>query len=387
MILLELNENKQLIVKKMHSIFVGENNFDSINIQLVTDEISGHNVSDCTFTAHVVFPDQSYLEYELDWDEAASAEISISKDLTSAEQKLKIFVEITAENNVLGQSNTVEIKVEHIINEALRIVSRDELVEIISNILETKLDAAPGAVKTANINDAAVTTDKLADNSVTDDKIYNGSVKTNKINDGAVTNDKLASSSVARQNVFDRAINSNKLDYDAVITENINDGAVTSAKIADGAVTYDKIATGAVHTSNIYQAAIIPEKIANGSILTDKILDGAVTPAKLANTYLKYIDNEGIEPMTLTELNAISATYGEIHWIYADGSIFGSSSTVFGYLLQGASMQIVLSLRDGAIYSRLHGDLGWTTFSEKYAKASDVTSLASRVTTLENANT
>ena len=76
-------------------------------------------------------------------------------------------------------------------------------------------------VGTGDINDYAVTTDKIANLNVTTGKIANLNVTTGKIADGAITED--------------------KIDDDAVTEDKIDDGAVTEDKIDDGAVTEDKL--------------------------------------------------------------------------------------------------------------------------------------------------
>ena len=82
---------------------------------------------------------------------------------------------------------------------------------------------ATDAVTTTKIKDANVTNEKLATDAVTEEKIKDGAVTTDKLGADAVTNAKLAD--------------------DAVKTENIVDGSITTAKIANSEVTDAKIAS------------------------------------------------------------------------------------------------------------------------------------------------
>ena len=69
------------------------------------------------------------------------------------------------------------------------------------------------------------------------------SVATANIQDGAVTNDKLANNAVDTAELRDGAVTGTKLDSNAVSTGNINNLAITTAKIAAGAVTLPKLSS------------------------------------------------------------------------------------------------------------------------------------------------
>lgn len=77
-------------------------------------------------------------------------------------------------------------------------------------------------VATADINNSAVTSDKIASSAVTSTKLGTSSVITSKINALAVTTEKLAN----------LAVTAAKLAANAVTTEKIADSAVTDAKIS-----------------------------------------------------------------------------------------------------------------------------------------------------------
>ena len=128
-------------------------------------------------------------------------------------------------------------------------------------------------IRTADIHDAQVTTNKLADSNVTTGKIAGSAVTTVKIADANVTTAKLADANVTTAKLADDAVTNAKLADDAVQTANILDANVTTAKLADSNVTEGKLATGAVAT----------DKIADGAVTTIKIADDAVTAAKLAD--------------------------------------------------------------------------------------------------------
>ncbi len=128
-------------------------------------------------------------------------------------------------------------------------------------------------IRTADIHDAQVTTNKLADLNVTTAKIAGEAVTTAKIADANVTTAKIADLNVTTGKLADDAVTNAKLADDAVQTANIVDANVTTAKLADLNVTEGKLAASAVATA----------KIADGAVTTLKIADDSVTAAKLAD--------------------------------------------------------------------------------------------------------
>lgn len=112
-------------------------------------------------------------------------------------------------------------------------------------------------VATADINNSAVTSDKIASSAVTSTKLGTSSVITSKINALAVTTEKLAN----------LAVTAAKLAANAVTTEKIADSAVTDAKISS--VSASKVTGLAeVATSGDYNDLINKPTISSGITLT-----------------------------------------------------------------------------------------------------------------------
>lgn len=88
-------------------------------------------------------------------------------------------------------------------------------------------------ISTTDIDNAAVTNEKIATNAITSGKLGPASVISAKINALAVTTEKLA----------DYCVTSVKLASSAVTAVKIASGAVTAEKIANGAVTDEKISS------------------------------------------------------------------------------------------------------------------------------------------------
>ena len=142
------------------------------------------------------------------------------------------------------------------------------------------------------INNGAITTNKMKDNTVT----------TYKIVDKAVTEPKLADNSVSERTIQMSAVSHDKLAIGAVDKENIMDNAVTTRAIDKQAVTNDKLSVGAVGSENIMAYAVkeeqiaanavTEEKIAVGAVSTEEIQDGCITFEKLSPDLLKRLLEE-----------------------------------------------------------------------------------------------
>jgi uncharacterized protein YjbI with pentapeptide repeats len=143
-------------------------------------------------------------------------------------------------------------------------------------------------VKTAHIQDGAVTSAKIAD----------GTIATGDLANGAVTSAKIADGSIAGQDLSDGAVTSAKIADGSIAGQDLSDGAVTSAKIADGSVLTQDLADGAVATQKLGDNAIGSAKLADADnatgqntnagvgVKTGHIADGAIVASKVADLSL-----------------------------------------------------------------------------------------------------
>jgi hypothetical protein len=142
-----------------------------------------------------------------------------------------------------------------------------------------------------NVQDGAITTDKLAADAVTGDKIADDSIGAEHIIDlavgtaalaaDAVDGTKIADDSIGAEHIIDLAVGTAALALDAVTADQIADDAVTNDHIADDAVDTDQIADDAVTGDQIADDAIGSEHIADDAVTSDHIADGSVGPLKL----------------------------------------------------------------------------------------------------------
>jgi hypothetical protein len=134
---------------------------------------------------------------------------------------------------------------------------------------------ATGAITSAKIADVNVTTGKLADGAVTNTKIALSTIDSTRLAPGAADTSALANS----------GITSNKFTAGAVDTIALGPLSVTNAKIADATIEYAKLnlSSGSLPGSKIVNATISGLQIANEGVLTANLANEAVTGAKIAN--------------------------------------------------------------------------------------------------------
>lgn len=225
-------------------------------------------------------------------------------------------------------SELVITRAGHTVSTALELLGR-EITDIDSKVdgevtkingelttINSTLDNHEGRIATleenAVIKDGSITTSKLADHSVTWEKLgydvrddVNGlegriaELEENAvISDGSITTSKLADHSVTWEKLgLDVRDDVNGLEGRiADLEENaiIKDGSITTEKIADYSITEAKIATGAVSKN----------KLAEDSVTSSKIKDHAVEWDKLSVPVQTNIDNKAekseVEALTIT---------------------------------------------------------------------------------------
>jgi len=194
-----------------------------------------------------------------------------------------------------------------------------------------------------------ITTDRIADSSVTSAKIADASVTTSKIGGNPASGQYVLGTTAgvvtwqlpSTASVADFSITTSKLDNAAVTTEKlannsvngnkILDANITNAKLQNGCVDANKLATGAVTSDKILDGAVINSKIASGvdaaklttgTLPIDRIADASITAAKLqpaiitgrelsagAQIAQKFVTSS---PYAVTNLNFPDATYSGI---------------------------------------------------------------------------
>ena len=120
----------------------------------------------------------------------------------------------------------------------------------------------------------AVTAITIATNAVTSDKIIANAIIANKIQAGAVESDKILTNAITSDKILANAIVAGKIAVDAVGANQILANAITAVKISANAVTSDKIIANAITTNKITAGAITAGLIAANAVAADKLISG-----------------------------------------------------------------------------------------------------------------
>lgn len=179
-------------------------------------------------------------------------------------------------------------------------ITKDKIRD--GNVTTEKL--AEGAVSTDKLPDGAIKTSKIADENITTEKLAEGAVETSKIADQNVTNEKIADQSVDSSKLSPEAVTYDKVKDKAIITEKLNDRAVTTEKVEKGAITNPKLGNQSVDGRVVREASLETKHFANGSVTTEKIKDSSVTNEKVAD------DTLGIEKFDPELRKTIQAATG-----------------------------------------------------------------------------
>lgn len=179
-------------------------------------------------------------------------------------------------------------------------ITKDKIRD--GNVTTEKL--ADGAVSTDKLPDGVIKTSKIADENITTEKLAEGAVETSKIADQNVTSEKIADQSVGNSKLSPEAVTYDKVKDKAIITEKLNDRAVTTEKVEEKAITNPKLGNQSVDGRVVREASLETKHFANGSVTTEKIKDGSVTNEKVTD------DTLGIEKLDPELRKTIQAATG-----------------------------------------------------------------------------
>jgi hypothetical protein len=215
---------------------------------------------------------QYYLRYA-SYDTFGTAGVTVSGEVTVTTSKIApVDIGIAA------------VLTTHIADEAVttvKIALESITEDLISAGAITATGIADGAVTTAKIALDAITNDLIAANAVTATEIADGSISTPKLVAGSVTTGKLAAGSVTTNELAAGAVTAAKITAATITATEIATDAITAAKILAGAVTTAKLAAGSVTTNELAAGAVTAVKITAGTITANEIASGAISTAKL----------------------------------------------------------------------------------------------------------
>ena len=204
--------------------------------------------------------------------------------------------------------------------------------EDVQNSAITSDKIADATIQEADIANSAVTSIKIADNNVTTTEILNGAVTRAKLEadiidgtklaDNAVDSEHYTDGSIDRVHLAADAIDGTKLADDSIDSEHYVDGSIDTAHIADDAVIGSKIFNGAVTHTKLGTSAVTTAKIDNNAVTIDKIADSIiVTNSEQAS---HSVDDSSFFTTSAAEARYFNASTGET---IKDGQTFPDNDT------------------------------------------------------------
>lgn len=111
--------------------------------------------------------------------------------------------------------------------------------------------------------------------------VKNKGIKSAQLDDNAVTYSKIADGAITNTKIVDFAIRKNHIYNSNIESQHLAANAVLTRAIASKAVTADKLDTASVTNEKVAQNTLTGDKLVNGTIKTVNLDDGAVTTAKI----------------------------------------------------------------------------------------------------------
>lgn len=126
--ILKLSKTKRLSFYRKTEIYIGEKDFDEIQV-LIPSEVDENDTSELTFKLHLVNERGEYAIRALTVEKEGTKVVgstSITADLTSVAQEFSVYIEMVKGNDeVIGKTNVLEIKVNPLPDEQGKIIPED----------------------------------------------------------------------------------------------------------------------------------------------------------------------------------------------------------------------------------------------------------------------
>lgn len=162
-----------------------------------------------------------------------------------------------------------------------------------------------------------MTTAKLADSAVTEDKIADDSIRTSHLKNGSVSESKLAEDSVTTNKIKDQNV---------IGWRHIEPDSIPNSTLRDNIIANRNIQSSAVQTANIQNSAVTSAKLAASSVTNAKIATSAVTGTKIADQTINASKTDGTIVTFLVGSRGISAVRTPTGRGYSVSANFGNTS-------------------------------------------------------------
>lgn len=146
-------------------------------------------------------------------------------------------------------------------------------------------------VKGSMIVDGAITSTKIASNSINTAHLNGKIITADVISSNAVTADAIKAGAVTTDKMSANSINGDRITAGTLDAAKIKAGSISASQIASGTLTSEQIKAGAIKSINIEASAITSDKIASNSIDASKIVTNGLTANIIKGGKLQSLSN------------------------------------------------------------------------------------------------
>lgn len=194
----------------------------------------------------------------------------------------------------------------------------NQIKDFVNNSLSDKFP-----VGTENIQNGAVTGEKIYENSITTDHLMADTITADKIQANAIQTKHLSAGSITAESavIAEAAIISANIQEAAIESAHIKDAAIGTAQIEDAAITNAKIGKAAIGEANIQNASIVnahikdlsADKITAGDIDVDRLTASVIQAINLSVSGKIEADKIDVDSLVVDNIDAGKITTGYLN--------------------------------------------------------------------------
>ena len=205
-------------------------------------------------------------------------------------------------------------------------LSSEAITSVHIGVLAKTNNSIPtGVIATANIADDAITTAKMAANSVDSDSYVDGSIDLAHMSVNSIDSDQYVDGSIDLAHLSADSVNGSKIADDSIDSEHYVNSSIDTAHIADAQITLAKLASNSVNSSKIVDGSIVNADVnASAAIDATKIHNGTISNTEfghlngVSSNIQDQIDAKGASNANLTAIGNLAKTDGNL--IVGNGS-------------------------------------------------------------------